>query len=132
MRDIFVFVCCCSYMRARLSFYPFLWWCLCLKSRRREKKKNDDEYTWTDGWGKFFLFFTFLLFCRKVQKENFLNKRKYLFQFPRQRRRKVGKSKMNRQRKEHRCGAYNNKRVCVFISSDTNKRETTTRKLSYI
>jgi hypothetical protein len=47
----------------------------------------------------------------------------------------VGKiDRIAKEKEALHCSAYNTKRVCVcvFISSDTNKRETTTRKLSYI
>ena len=87
------------------SFYPFLWWCLVFKiSDAEKKKKNDDEYTWTDGWEDqiFFCFSLFYFFCRKVQKEEnlFLNKTKISFSISTsERRRKSGENRSNRQRK---------------------------------
>ena len=54
------------------SFSPFLWWCLVFKiSDAEKKKKNDDEYTWTDGWKtKFFSVFHFFpFFVEKCKKK---------------------------------------------------------------
>lgn len=56
------------------SFYPFLWWCLVFKiSDAEKKKKNDDEYTWTDTLGgktKFFsVFHFFTFFVEKCKKK---------------------------------------------------------------
>ena len=75
-------------------------------SDAEKKKKNDDEYTWMDGWKtKFFSvfhFFAFHFFCRKVQKEEnlFLNKTKISFSISTsERRRKSGENRSNRQRK---------------------------------
>ena len=73
-------------------------------SDAEKKKKNDDEYTWTDGWEDqiFFCFSLFYFFCRKVQKEEnlFLNKTKISFSISTsERRRKSGENRSNRQRK---------------------------------
>ena len=73
-------------------------------SDAEKKKKNDDEYTWMDGWKtKFFSVFSlFSFFCRKVQKEEnlFLNKTKISFSISTsERRRKSGENRSNRQRK---------------------------------
>tara|TARA_B110000459_G_C16562111_1_gene472099 strand:+ start:1201 stop:1461 length:261 start_codon:yes stop_codon:yes gene_type:complete len=73
-------------------------------SDAEKKKKNDDEYTWMDGWKTklFFCFSLFYFFCRKVQKEEnlFLNKTKISFSISTsERRRKSGENRSNRQRK---------------------------------
>ena len=95
----------------------------------------------TDGWGRpnFFLFFTFLLFLSKSAKRReslFEQNENIFFNFHvREKKKKWGKSiEIAKEKEALHCSAYNTKRVCVcvFISSDTNKRETTTRKLSYI
>ena len=86
----------------------------------------------------FFNFFTFLLEKVQTRENLFFRKPKYLFPFPRQTKTKWGDriatkkeaalQRLRRNNKNKRVCVY----VCVFISSDTNKRETTTRKLSYI
>ena len=77
-------------------------------SDAEKKKKNDDEYTWTDGWKtKFFSVFHFFpFFVEKVQPA--AEKRESLFEqneniffnfHVREKKKKWGKSISNRQRK---------------------------------
>ena len=86
----------------------------------------------------FFNFFTFLLEKVQTRENLFFRKPKYLFPFPRQTKTKWGDQIATKKEAALQRLRRNNKNkrvyvcVCVFISSDTNKRETTTRKLSYI
>ena len=93
------------------------------------------------GRPNFFLFFTFLLFLSKSAKRReslFEQNENIFFNFHvREKKKKWGKSiEIAKEKKKHCTAALTILRecvcVCVFISSDTNKRETTTRKLSYI
>ena len=106
-------------------------------SDAEKKKKNDDEYKRRPN---FFLFFTFFLFLSKSAKRReslFEQNENIFFNFHvREKKKKWGKSIESPKKKKHCTAALTIIRecvcVCVFISSDTNKRETTTRKLSYI
>ena len=107
------------------SFSPFLWWCLVFKiSDAEKKKKNDDEYTWTDGVEDeiFFCFFTFLLFLSKSAKRReslFEQNENIFFNFHvREKKKKWGKSiEIAKEKEALHCSAYNTKRVCVCVYS---------------
>jgi len=110
------------------SFYPFLWWCLVFKiSDAEKKKKNDDEYTWTDWRVEdqiFFCFFSlFSFFCRKSAKRReslFEQNENIFFNFhvrERRRKRKWGK-KIDREspkKKKHCTAALTIIRECVCV-----------------
>lgn len=125
MRDIFgVRVLLQLYARAPFRSILFFGgvWCLKSLTQRKRKRMMMNTRGLTGGKTKFFSvfhFFTFFVEKCKKKRISFWTKRKYLFQFPRQREEeKVGKiDRIAKEKEALHCSAYNNKRVCVCVYS---------------